>query len=984
MPESATLALPSPAPAVAVHSSRWGQRVDVLLAGLVLVFAFFAGSFTARNSDLWLHLATGRAIATGEYQFGTDPFGYTTAGRYWANHAWLTDTAMFLAFHWLGGAGLVAIKAIVIAAVSGLMMLLARGTGPLWLSVGCVLLALMAMAPRLLLQPTIASLLLLPLTLLCLRTGGRCLYAIPAIIALWVNLDGWFILGPLIVGLFWFGRHLEGDSASPWPWWVLPAALLACLLSPHHVQALTLPFELSPSVWSSAFANDPRFAGLFASPWHWAPLGNSGGYNLAAWAFFVLLALGLVSFFVNPRAIRTWRSVVWLAFAVLAAWQVRLVPFFAVVAGPILALNLGEVVGRTALLRPGRVGVLIAGLALVGLAWFGWLTGFRNRDRGTAWAVQTDPSLQRAAEGIVKWRQQHKLSPEARVFATHPDFGHYLAWFAPGERCFLDSRLGLFTTVAEDYATLSRAVGILPDGETDPNRLKQLLGNHGIVAVSLADPDFARMSSAIRTVTIGQPSCWELVRVDGAAMLIVPSSSALAQPRFDADRMVFGTPREDDVPRAGSQPPSLAEPVPWWERPPGRGRRGSWEADASTVYLRIFEESVGPGGDRSPTLPLLAVRTARRGTEIDPADATAWLMLGRAYLGLGETTWERDLGDGLTLLGELRLVQITTVLVQAALHNPDSVSTHDALAQVFLRRQAFDLAHRHAAQALHLVQRGGPTPGESDEAFNDRVARRAEVVERMEAAAQEAENRFIVRTVGMSAEPLNRAITATQLGLLGKAVEVLLQSHPDLYGTDGLGLLAELLLQSGRAAEARVLLDRPELQRRPDALGGTVLPGKPGAQRWPYQFPRYLWLDLCQRAAAGDYDRAQAALDQLIAWLDAVQRANEPLLRLHVHQIIAIELGSLAPPWGSWYWLDSTRRRGLRSDRLAEVRFLLTVRGDLHTLAGVLELERGNPLAAAERFETALRLYESARDVVLKPAGEPLATRYAEMIRRHR
>ena len=39
---------------------------------------------------------------------------------------------------------------------------------------------------------------------------------------------------------------------------------------------------------------------------------------------------------------RGWRLPVWLAFAALAAWQVRLVPFFAVVAGPITALNLGE------------------------------------------------------------------------------------------------------------------------------------------------------------------------------------------------------------------------------------------------------------------------------------------------------------------------------------------------------------------------------------------------------------------------------------------------------------------------------------------------------------------------------------------------------------------------------------------------------------------------------------------------------------------
>ena len=73
------------------------------------------------------------------------------------------------------------------------------------------------------------------------------------------------------------------------PFWLLPACLLACLVSPHHVHAITLPAELSPAVWSSEFRQDGRFAGLFASPWQLAPLGPAGGYNLAAWAFFVLL-----------------------------------------------------------------------------------------------------------------------------------------------------------------------------------------------------------------------------------------------------------------------------------------------------------------------------------------------------------------------------------------------------------------------------------------------------------------------------------------------------------------------------------------------------------------------------------------------------------------------------------------------------------------------------------------------------------------------
>ena len=59
---------------------------------------------------------------------------------------------------------------------------------------------------------------------------------------------------------------------------------------------------MSPAVWNG-FASDPRFAWVFASPWHLAPLGAAGGYNLAAYAFFTLLVLGAFSFVVKPPGV---------------------------------------------------------------------------------------------------------------------------------------------------------------------------------------------------------------------------------------------------------------------------------------------------------------------------------------------------------------------------------------------------------------------------------------------------------------------------------------------------------------------------------------------------------------------------------------------------------------------------------------------------------------------------------------------------------
>src|SRR5262249_38511543 len=155
-------------------------------------------------------------------------------------------------------------------------------------------------------------------------------------------------------------------------------------------------------------------------------------------------------------------------------------------------------------------------------------------------------------------------------------------------------------------------LGVLPDGDADRARLEQLLRVHAIDGIVLYDPDSLRMTGGLREVTAGQPPRWELVRVYGGAVLAVPRGSPHAGTRFDPERAVFGPPSPDDVPPAGPGPATLAEPAPLWEVRPGRGRQGSWEADSATVYLRLFEDAPVKTADRSPALPLLAVRAGRR------------------------------------------------------------------------------------------------------------------------------------------------------------------------------------------------------------------------------------------------------------------------------------------------------------------------------------------------------------------------------------
>jgi hypothetical protein len=960
---------------------------DSALVLLVVAFGFLAASTTARNSDLWRHLAVGRLLSDGQYQFGKDPFGYTTEDSHWANHAWLADCVLFKAYSAVGGGGLVALKA-ALAALTVLFMLgSARGAGLKWVVAGVSLVAVTTLVPWLLLQPGCASLLLLALCLWLFRRGSRAFIALPVVIIAWVNLDEWYFLGPLLVGLCSAGRWLwpSADVPRP-PVWLVPACLGACLVSPDHIRGLTLPAELSPAVWTSDFADDPRFDSLFASPWQWRPLGAAGGFNLSAWAFWVLLGLGLVSFAVNRRAALGWRGLTWLGFAILACFLSRLVPFFAVVAGPITALNLREVVPAEFLRRPGRALVGLFAVLLIALTWPGSLQGYSARDRGLAWAVAPDPSLELAARVVKQWRDDGILPPGSRTFATHPDLANHLEWFCPGERVFLDSRFKLFAAVAPPFESLSRSLGLLAkdSAATNPGDAADLLREYGIGCVLLYDPDPRRLTAGLREVATDRER-WEEVAVEGFVVAVRPVVGGSEARPFQSDRQAFGSSSSDPLPPV-SGVTLAAEPAPIWSRR-NRPRRVAWQGDAAFVYLRLFEiegvgsATLGKSLERSPALPILAARGARTAVAAGPADDAAWLSLARAYLFQSRITWEATAGRGFPLLAPFRQAQAATALVQSVMANPENVAGHDALAGLYGERGFIDLAVRHRREQWRLTRETGPAPGEAATAFADRRNRLTTTLEEMENALQDAENRFLVQTHGLAGDPLGRARTAARLGLAGRAIEVLTTSHADLYGAEGLRLLLEMLLWTGQAADARALLDRDEVRRNPDMLGLHEIPG--GVQNgrpWSYQLHAFDWFDLCQSAAAGRYTAAGGAAARLRARFEAqMGAARVPMTRGTAH-MLASQTGLPALPGAAWGLLYASWERLRVADFVAHIHLLAAQDADLHALEGLLHLERGAIDAAAEHFELAERVYAEAIAAPVRP-GKSFTDRYLAAIR---
>jgi tetratricopeptide (TPR) repeat protein len=206
-----------------------------------------------------------------------------------------------------------------------------------------------------------------------------------------------------------------------------------------------------------------------------------------------------------------------------------------------------------------------------------------------------------------------------------------------------------------------------------------------------------------------------------------------------------------------------------------------------------------------------------------------------------------------------------------------------------------------------------------------------------------------------------------------------------LYGAEGLKFLVDLLLRTGQVVEARVILDRKELRANPDAFGFYILPGKAHADghRWHYRFYAYDWFDLCECAAAGRYDAAIGALHRVMGHFEREERMSVPVLSSNLIRQIAGEVGLAAPPSQLPSRMLKAYERGERAEQLRHTLFLGVAGGDLASVAGVLELERGDPRRALEYFKAASALYNSRKYAAPALPGEPLGKYYADIIPRH-
>ena len=437
--------------AVAPAVEQQHTRVTVKAISLVTVIGGMAMVCMARalDTDLWWHLRAGAYMVQTHAVPTRDFLSFTLNGHAWTDFEWLSELIMYGIYRATGTWGLQAAFMVIIVATFLLTYVRTTRMGVGWVPALAVLAAAFVASSTLLgARPQIFTLLMLAIYGLLLDTFRRTknrkiLFVFPALMVVWVNLHGGFVLGIALLAITLAGQWLNTraklpDALSGDDLWALLAMLGATIsstiLNPAGVTEVVYPLKwLTPSMWSNVITE-------------WA----STNFHQPTMMIFELLVLLLVGSAIVARPRLNFVHILLiLAFTHLAISQIRNVAVWCVLISPIAALYFDQALNvlaaqfqvrarqSRASASAGKINVTLLGVIV---CMYG-VVGVR----------MLQPSLLRHYARVefpaaaITYLQDHRMSPN--IFASYA-WGGYVTWtLYPHYRDFIDGRANtLFDT----------------------------------------------------------------------------------------------------------------------------------------------------------------------------------------------------------------------------------------------------------------------------------------------------------------------------------------------------------------------------------------------------------------------------------------------------------------------------------------------------------------------------------------------------------
>jgi hypothetical protein len=209
--------------------------------------------------DLTYHIRLGEQILHGTLP-RMDTFTFSAPGATWTDQQWLAQALLALAHRVDGWNAVILLRALLTALTFVFVFAACRRSGAsiraaAGLTVASSLMSSqnLAMRPQLFAVPLFTATLWISATR---REHPARQWAIPVLVAIWANVHGSFVLGPILVGFDWLEDRRERSPRARHTFVVGVVAAAATLLNPFGVRVWAYIVEIGTNPTISRFASE--------------------------------------------------------------------------------------------------------------------------------------------------------------------------------------------------------------------------------------------------------------------------------------------------------------------------------------------------------------------------------------------------------------------------------------------------------------------------------------------------------------------------------------------------------------------------------------------------------------------------------------------------------------------------------------------------------------------------------------------------------
>lgn len=424
----------TPVPIPTTAPLRFVPSLYQVAALAVLGAIFIIGLAPKIDTDLWWHLESATYIVSHLTVPRHDFLSFSFAGHSWIDHEWGSEVLLYGLYRIAGLWGTIIFFAGVICATYSLVysQMVQRGVHPL-LGLFVLTASFVAASETWGARPQMLTLFFLAAYALILfryqvSRNRQLLWLFPALMLLWANLHGGWIIGAGFLGASiageWLNRLARHDTA----------------LSSGELRDLTVAFvaTLAGSVANpNGFLEDADLL-VFIRPNTWANAINewaSVDFHMPQMMAFEALLLTLIATVLVKRPRLNWAHLLLVVvFTHLALTQMRNVALWSVAISPLLAMYVQDLVAlqRRATRSPRGAALNLLFLAAIVVVYFAEAAHYVNGS-----ALQRNEQLAYPTRAVAYLRT-HPLPPN--VFNAYA-WGGYLLWeLYPKYRDFIDGR----------------------------------------------------------------------------------------------------------------------------------------------------------------------------------------------------------------------------------------------------------------------------------------------------------------------------------------------------------------------------------------------------------------------------------------------------------------------------------------------------------------------------------------------------------------